>query len=370
MKKLGFGAMRLPKLSETASDIDHSQVCRMVDTFIENGFTYFDTAYMYHDGTSEMAVRDDLVRRYDRERFLLADKLPTMRLNEVADMQRIFDEQRTKCGVEYFDYYLLHNLNTRFYETAVKLDAFDFIRRKKEEGSVKNIGFSFHAGADLLEEILSKNPDVDFVQLQINYLDWEHAGIQSRKCYEVARKYGKPVIVMEPVKGGTLAKLPERAEALMRAYAPDASPASWAIRYAASLEGVMTVLSGMSDYSQLCDNIGYMKDFKPLSAEEQDIIRRVQTIMYESTAIPCTGCAYCTEGCPANIPIPEFFSLYNAELQAENKGFSTQEVYYSNHVKAGVKASDCIACGQCETQCPQNLPVIELLKSVARTFEE
>ena len=370
MKKLGFGCMRLPKLSEAAKDIDHAQVCQMVDTFIDNGFTYFDTAYMYHEGTSEMAVREDLVKRYDRDKFLLADKLPTMRLNEAADMQRIFDEQRQKCGVEYFDYYLLHNLNTRFYDTAVKLGAFEFIKNKKEQGGAKNIGFSFHAGADLLDEILTKYPIFDFVQLQINYLDWEHTGIQSRKCYEVARKHNLPIIVMEPVKGGTLANVPARAESIMKQHAPEASVASWAIRYAAGLEGVMTVLSGMSNYDQLCDNIGYMKDFKPLSDAEQEIIGRVRNILYESTIIPCTGCAYCTEGCPANIAINELFSMYNEGLKSETKDISTQKAAYDEHTKSSSKASDCIGCGQCETQCPQSLPVIDLLRAVAREFEK
>ena len=375
MKKLGFGTMRLPKLSESGADIDHIQTQRMIDTYLERGFTYFDTAYMYHEGCSELAVREDLVKRYPRESFLLADKLPTMRLKEAADMQRIFDEQREKCGVEYFDYYLLHNLNTRFYPIAVELGAFEFIQEKKAQGLARKIGFSFHAGADLLDEILTKYPFFDFVQLQINYLDWEHTGIQSRKCYEVARKHGVDIIVMEPVKGGTLANLPERAEKLMRAYAPDASPASWAIRFAAGLEGVIMVLSGMSNYDQLCDNIGYMGDFKPLCDEELEIVRQVRNILYETTTIPCTACAYCTEGCPVGMAIPELFGIYNNQLKSEAaaKRGETLElevepaVAYSKYI---VKASDCVGCGQCEVQCPQSLPVVDLLEAVARKFEK
>lgn len=374
MKKLGFGTMRLPKLSESAADIDHGQVRRMIDTYLEKGFSYFDTAYMYHEGASELAVREDLVLRHPRDSFLLADKLPTMRLTQVSDMQRIFDEQRTKCGVDYFDYYLLHNLNPRFYKIAEELDAFSFIQQKKQQGGASNIGFSFHGGADLLDEILSKYSFFDFVQLQINYLDWEHAVIQSRRCYEVARKHNKPIIVMEPVKGGTLATLPNDAEVIMKSYAPDVSLASWAIRYAASLEGVMMVLSGMSSYDQLCDNIGYMENFQPLSGWEMRIIKQVQTILYKSTSIPCTGCAYCTEGCPAGLNIPELFSIYNNDLKAaaaEKKGETLEldmppkEAY----AKQTVKASECIGCKQCETQCPQSLPVAELLEAVARRYE-
>jgi len=373
MKKLGFGTMRLPRLSESGADIDHVQTQRMIDTYLERGFTYFDTAYMYHEGCSELAVREDLVKRYPRESFLLADKLPTMRLKEAADMQRIFDEQREKCGVEYFDYYLLHNLNTRFFPIAEELGAFDFIKDKKEQGLARKIGFSFHAGADLLDEILTKYPFFDFVQLQINYLDWEHTGIQSRKCYEVARKHGKDIIVMEPVKGGTLANLPERAEALMRAYVPDASPASWAIRFAAGLEGVVMVLSGMSNYDQLCDNIGYMGDFKPLNEQELEIIRQVRNILYETTTIPCTACSYCTEGCPVGMAIPEIFGIYNNQLKSEAaaKRGETLELEadpVEAYSKYTVKASDCVGCGQCEVQCPQSLPVINLLEAVARKF--
>lgn len=379
MKKLGFGLMRLPKLSEAATDIDHAQFCRMLDSFIERGFTYFDTAYMYHEGCSEKAVGADLVARHPRDSFTLADKLPTMFLNEKADMQRIFDEQRQKCRVDYFDYYLLHNLNYRLFEVAERLDAFDFIQRKKEAGDAREIGFSFHADAALLDKILTKYPFFDFVQLQINYLDWESSKVQSRLCYETARRHGKEIVIMEPVKGGTLARLPASAESILRAYAPDASPASFAIRFAAGLEGVRMVLSGMSDFSQLSDNIGYMDDFRPLCEKEHQLIREVQTILYKSIAIPCTGCSYCTEGCPQKMPIPAMFSLYNDVRRYENRdkkpewGEEKEEVAppdRAQYGKTGVLASDCIGCGQCEEQCPQSLPVIELLRAVAKEFEK
>lgn len=371
MKKLGLGCMRLPLTDpENPASVDIAQVIRMVDLFLEHGFTYFDTAYMYHGFASENIVRQVLTSRYPRNRFVLTTKMPTMRLKEKDDLQRIFDEQLEKCGVSYFDYYLLHNLNTMHYEIAERLDAFDFIRQKKQAGQVHNIGFSYHDGPDLLDRILTEHPYVDVVQLQINYLDWDSAGIQSRKCYEVARRHGKNVIVMEPVKGGALANVPEGVKQLFTEAAPEMSAASWAIRFAASLDGVCMVLSGMSSLEQLMDNISYMETFQPLNAEEREVIARAVSQLNASIAISCTGCNYCTEGCPVKIPIPTYFSLYNTEMQSIRKGFSVQQVYYENYAKNHSKASECIGCGQCESQCPQHLPVIQWLKKVVAVLEE
>ncbi|MCM1151867.1 MAG: aldo/keto reductase [Alistipes sp.] len=370
-KKLGFGCMRLP-LTDPAdvTKVDLTQFERMVDTFLERGFTYFDTAYMYHEYQSEKFVRRALVERHDRDSFTLATKLPTMFLKAEGDQERIFAEQLEKCGVEYFDYYLLHNLNVSNYRTVERFGSFAFATRLKAEGKIRHVGFSFHDNAELLDEILTAHPETEFVQLQINYIDWDNESIQSRRCYETARRHGKPVVVMEPLKGGTLARLPEEAEALFRSMRPELSPASWAIRYAASLDGVMTVLSGMSTMEQLEDNTSYMQHFEPLNTEERDAVDRAVGIINRSIAIPCTACRYCVDGCPERIAIPEYFALYNAEQQALNKTFSIQNIYYDNLAQTHGRASECIGCRKCEKSCPQHLPIVESLRKVAAAFEK
>lgn len=362
--------MRLPLTDpEDFTRVDIPQVERMVDTFIERGFTYFDTAYMYHEFLSETIVREALVKRHPRESFTLATKLPTMFLREAGDQERIFDEQLGKCGVEYFDYYLLHNLNVLNYRTAERFDSFAFVARKKAEGRIRHIGFSFHDRADLLDRILTEHPETEFVQLQLNYLDWENESIQSRKCYEVARRHGKRVVVMEPVKGGSLARVPEAVERLFREVRPELSTASWAIRYAASLEGVMMVLSGMSSMEQLLDNTSCMQRFEPLDGRERAAVARAVELLNASTAIACTACRYCVDGCPEHIAIPEYFALYNADKLSLNAGFSVQGVYYNNLTQSHGKASACIGCRKCERSCPQHLPIVEHLKKVAEVFE-
>ena len=370
-KKLGFGLMRLPRLDpNNEGSIDLEQTKQMVDTFLQRGFTYFDTAWMYCAFKSENAVKDALTSRHPRESYTLATKLHAAYIHSLDDRDAIFNTQREKTGVEYFDYYLLHDVGVEHYEIYKKYDCFAWIAEKKRQGLIKHMGFSFHDTAEVLDKILTEHPEMEFVQLQINYLDWDSEGVQSRKCYEVATKHGKPVIVMEPVKGGTLAKLPAAAEALLRQADPGASIPSWAVRFAASLPNVKMVLSGMSSTDQLLDNTGYMQDFAPLTQQEQAVIAQAVGIINASIAIPCTGCAYCTEGCPMHIAIPKYFSLYNAEMQElKEKDFTSQGTYYDNLTLKFGKASDCIACGQCESVCPQHLPIIENLKRVAKQFE-
>ena len=369
MKKLGFGLMRLPLLEN--KEVDYEQISRMVDSFIEQGFTYFDTAWMYVNFRSEEAARKCLVERHKRDEFTLATKLHAGFINSLEDRDKIFNEQLRKCGVEYFDYYLLHDNGYDHDQIYEKYDCYNWIMDKKEKGLVKHIGFSFHDNAEVLDGILSRHPEFEFVQLQLNYLDWDSEGVQSRKCYEICVKHGKPVVVMEPVKGGTLAKVPEKVEEMFKAYDPNMSIPSWAIRFAATQKNVMLVLSGMSTYEQLLDNTSYMKDFVPLNEEELNMCHKAADIINANIAIACTGCSYCTDGCPMNIAIPKYFSLYNAEMQEiKEKGWTPQGTYYNRLAATHGKASECIECGQCEGICPQHLPIIRNLKDVASRFEK
>lgn len=371
MKKLGFGFMRLPVLDENdAAKVDMEQLFKMVDKFMERGFTYFDTAYVYHKQQSEVFLKKAVVERYPREKFQIATKLPMPFVNSEDDNAKLFNEELEKVGVDYFDYYLLHAMNKERFEKAKKLGSFEFLKKMKSEGKIKHIGFSFHDDAILLEEMLKEWPETEFVQLQINYLDWENLSIQSKECYELCVKYNKPVIVMEPVKGGSLVAIPEEAEKLFKQANPNASIASWAVRYAASLDNVMMVLSGMSNMEQVEDNTAYMENFVPLNDGERKIIDKVVEIINSSIAVPCTACRYCVDGCPMQIPIPKYFALYNAHVQALNKGFSTSQSYYSNMIMTNTKASRCVECGACEASCPQHLDIIDSLKKVAETFEE
>ena len=371
MKKLGFGLMRLPLTDPNKEDsIDYDLLKEMVDTFLEKGFTYFDTAWMYCGGKSECAVKEVLTKRHSRDTYTVTSKLPAYMLKTPKDRDLIFQKQLDKTGLTYFDYYLLHDVNSHTIKTFRKLDCFSWIKEKKAQGLAKKIGFSFHDGPELLDEVLTAHPEFEFVQLQINYLDWENAGIQSRACYEVAVKHGKPVIVMEPVKGGNLANVPEAVQAMFKAHDAQMSVPSWAIRFAASLENVMLVLSGMSDMEQLLDNTGYMSDFRPLTEAETDMVHQAARIINSNIAIPCTGCSYCTVNCPKNIAIPKYFSLYNAEKQEYlNKTWTTQEMYYENLNSMFGKASDCVKCGKCEDMCPQHLPIRKHLEDVALLFE-
>ena len=360
--KLGFGLMRLPRKG-IVTDVE--QVKTMVDLFLDAGFTYFDTAYVYPG--SEAATKKALVERHPRESYTLATKVnASVALNaKMAKSQFTTSLERTGAG--YFDYYLLHAFMENNYRKYDKFELWDFVKEQKAAGLVKNFGFSFHAGPDLLDQILTEHPEVDFVQLQINYADWENPKVTSRANYEVARKHGKPIVIMEPVKGGNLANPPKPVRELFKEYHPDMSYASWAIRFVASLDGILTVLSGMSNIAQMEDNLSYMKDFKPLNEEEQEIIRKAQVLLGKYSTIPCTACHYCTEGCPQHIEIPDIFAAMNKQLG--NGQIAEARTAYEAATAEGRMASDCIGCLQCEGACPQHLNITEFLKQGAEMFE-
>ncbi|MCR5826385.1 MAG: aldo/keto reductase [Oscillospiraceae bacterium] len=367
-KKLGFGAMRLPLTErDNVKSIDLAQFREMADRFLERGFCYFDTAYPYHDGCSEEAIRKCVVERYPRERFWLADKMPIFLVTAPEDYERFFAEQLRRCGVSYFDVYLLHNLGRDRYPETQRFGGFDFLKRLKERGLARNVGFSFHDDAETLDRILTEHPEVDVVQLQINYLDWDGAVAQSGRCYETAVRHGKEVIVMEPVKGGQLANLPDAAQRLFTEFygAGAPSPASLAIRFAASLEQVRVVLSGMSTAAQLDDNTGYMQDCRPLSDDERALTVRIAQELRRAIRVPCTSCRYCMEVCPQNIAIPDYFGLLNLHAVTGHK----TNMYYQRYSLHHGKASECLKCGLCETNCPQHIQIRDFLEEFAALYE-
>ena len=357
--KLGFGLMRLPKLADGSEDIP--QICQMVDRFIEAGGTYFDTAYVYDNGESEIAARKALVERYPRERYTLATKLNAwMQCHDEQSAKQQFWTSLERTGAEYFDYYLLHALQRNNYHKYDEYHIWDYVKELKARGLIRHWGFSFHADPALLEELLNDHPDTEFVQLQINYADWENPGVNSRRCLEICRAHGKPVTVMESIKGGILADPIPEVKELFRAANPDLSCAGWAVRFVASQEGVITALSGMSNLAQMEDNLSYMRDFKPLDEGEMAVIRKAQAALNSNKSIPCTACHYCTEGCPMDIPIPEIFAVYNRREGSPH--FRTVREYNIVTQDKG-KATDCIQCGQCEGACPQHLEIIDLLQA-------
>ncbi len=366
MNKLGFGFLRLPRLNpEDAKSIDWELLNSLVDAFLAGGGTYFDTAYTYLNGLSEEALRKSLVQRHPREHYQIADKLPGYLVKEPADCEKFFQIQLGRCGVDYFDVYMLHWLNPENYQIAEKFNEFGFLQKLKADGRAKKIGFSYHGDAALLEKILTAHPEVDIVQLQINYLDWNDPAIEAGACYDVAVRHGKEVVVMEPVKGGTLANLPEEAQALLTAHAPESSAASWAIRFAQDLENVSIVLSGMNTMEQMQDNL---RDRPALSEEEHSILEKVCGILNRSIAIPCTGCRYCESHCPQNIAIPDYFSIYNSYCRHPGDDWKMTPIYAKIAQTHG-KASDCIACGQCEAHCPQRIQITQWLPKVAKAME-
>ena len=364
--KLGFGLMRLPMID---GQIDINQTKEMADIFLDSGFIYFDTAYGYAEGKSEEAAKTAVVDRYDRDKFMLATKLPAWAGTKTADeAKQMFWTSLKRTGVEYFDYYLLHNLGSTRTKSFDDYGIWDYALELKEKGLIRHVGFSFHDKAGLLDEILTKHPEMEFVQLQVNYGDWESGSVQSRKCYETARKHGKPVIIMEPVKGGMLADLlaPE-VKAVFDETGAGASYASWAVRFTASLEGIITVLSGMSSLAQMKDNVGYMKNFRPLDEKERAVVDKARKVLASIPSVPCTACEYCVAGCPANIVIPSILEMLNREMVYKDAG--SAKFGYFWETKFGGKGSDCTECGKCEEVCPQQIGIMALLKEAASKYE-
>ena len=372
MKNLGMGMMRLPLLDENDfTSVDYEHVNKMVDAYMDAGFNYFDTAYIYHEGVSEDAFKKCVVERYPRESFKIATKLPLFVITEESQLEPIFADQLKKCGVDYFDYYMLHNVSG-FTEAAWKnVDLYSFIQKKKEEGYIKHIGISTHGNAEFLEEILFMHPELEFVLLQINYLDWEDEGIESKKCLEIAKKYDKQVMIMEPYKGGFLADVPKEAEKLMKDYNPDRSVVSWAMRFVANLDACV-VLTGASNLEQLENNIEEIKNADPLNDEELKLLEEVSQIINSNITVDCTKCRYCVDACPEEIDIAKIFDLYNKEKILDDKtGWTQYGNAYLNYSKlpdVGI-ASDCSECESCIEECPQQINIPEVLEDVAKTFE-
>lgn len=363
-KMLGFGCMRLPM---DGDKIDIEQFKKMVDVFMANGFNYFDTAHIYHDGESEKAIREAVSSRYPRESFILTDKLTTNCFNKQEDIRPLFEQQLKDSGVDYFDFYLMHAQDAAIYEKFRKCNAYETALEMQKEGKFRHFGISFHDKAEVLEQILKDYPQIEAVQIQFNYLDYGDPAVDSKRVYEVCEKYGKAVIVMEPVKGGNLVNLPEKAQGILDSLNSGMSNASYAIRFAASFPNMFMVLSGMSDLAQIKDNMSYMKDFKPLDEKEMQAVNDVRKAFSEINLIPCTACHYCTSGCPMNISIPELFSCYNHKVNFHDWN---QDYYYAQITRDGGKPSECIECGQCEGICPQHLEIIRLLKDVSGEFEK
>ena len=363
-KNFGFGCMRLPM---NGDQVDVAETTRMVDEFLAQGFNYFDTAHGYIGGKSELALKECLTSRYPREAYSLTDKLTDSYFKTETDIRPFFESQLEACGVDYFDFYLMHSQNADNFKKFKACRAYETAFALKAEGRIRHVGLSFHDRAEVLDQILTEYPQIEVVQIQFNYLDYDDIAVQSRKCYEVCRKHGKPVLVMEPVKGGSLVNLPEEAKKVLDDL-HGGSPASYAIRFAAGFPGMMMVLSGMSDLEQMKDNLSYMRDFKPLNETELAAVNKVQEIFHKMNMIPCTACRYCVEGCPKQISIPDLFAIMN--IKQLRHDWNADYYYEEVHTAPGRRASDCLKCGKCEKICPQHLPIRKLLEEIAKEFDK
>lgn len=363
-KNFGFGCMRLPMVN---GEVDKKETCRMVDAFLEAGFNYFDTAHGYLNGKSETALRDCLTSRYPREAYILTNKLSSHFIKEQKDIRPLFQAQLEACGVDYFDFYLMHAQDKNSFEKYKDIGAYETSLELLSEGKIKHFGISFHDKANVLDQILTEYPQIEVVQIQLNYVDFDDSSVESRKCLEVCRKHDKGAIIMEPVKGGSLVKLPEEAQRVFDELG-GGSNASYAIRFAASQEGVIMTLSGMGDMAMMTDNLSYMTDFQPLNAQEAAAVDKVCAIFRGLGAVPCTGCRYCTEVCPQGIDIPNLFALLNAKRIFNN--WNTAYYYDNINTREGTKAKDCLQCGACEGICPQHLEIRELLQAVSKEFDK
>lgn len=363
-KNFGFGCMRLPM---NGDQVDIAETTRMVDEFLAQGFNYFDTAHGYIGGKSELALKECLTSRYPREAYSLTDKLTDSYFKTETDIRPFFESQLEACGVDYFDFYLMHAQNADNFKKFKACRAYETAFALKAEGRIRHVGLSFHDRAEMLDQILTEYPQIEVVQIQFNYLDYDDIAVQSRKCYEVCRKHGKPVLVMEPVKGGSLVNLPEEAKKVLDDL-HGGSPASYAIRFAAGFPGMMMVLSGMSNMEQMKDNLSYMRDFKPLNETELAAVKKVQEIFHKMNMIPCTACRYCVEGCPKQISIPDLFAIMN--IKQLHHDWNADYYYEEVHTAPGRRASDCLKCGKCEKICPQHLPIRKLLEEVAKEFDK
>lgn len=364
--KLGYGLMRLPEITagEHKGEIDIEQVKELADRFMERGFTYYDTAYIYGDGASEKAFREAVVKRYPRNSYTITDKIPMMNIEREGQMAETVKVMLERLGIEYFDYLWLHAISGPNWEKARKFHSFEYLQSLKAQGITHHIGFSFHGSPDLLDEVLAAHPETEYVQLQINYLDWDDKIIQSRKCYEVCEKYDKKVVVMEPVKGGALVDVPREVYDELKRREPEKSTASWAIRFAASRKNVVVVLSGMNSIEQVEDNTSIMQKFVPLTVDEEDMLGKAAEVIRGNIAIPCTACRYCVSKCPMDIAIPDYFSVYNTYKRFGSMSVSDVINYYDYVKEQHGKPEDCVDCGSCENRCPQHLPIRQFLKDV------